>query len=158
MRLIPLDIEIERYEITRIITSPRLWETQYGQALSTKDFKLDESYQYLGLEEGYQLLGLFQIRMQTHLLIEAHIHLLPKYWGKGYGQEALVTLFEYLKTQTKFTKVITDVPEDCTHVQGLLAKLGCILYGIIPEGVIYNARIQSLLMYYHNLYEIQING
>jgi len=136
--------------IKSIITEPTLWRLQYGQGMDIKDFKVDESFDYLLIEENSFILGLFQTREITRILVDAHIYLLPQYWGQDYSSSALDALFRYFKN-TNYHKVITDVPKSCSHVIKLLKKIGCKQCGFIDNGVIYNNKLMGLLLFSYDI-------
>jgi len=136
--------------IKSIITEPKLWKLEYGQGMDIKDFKVDESFTYLLIKEENEILGMFQTREITRILVDAHIYLLPQYWGKDYSLSAIKTLFKYFE-QTNYHKIITDVPKSCSHVIKLLKKTGCKQCGYIDAGVIYNNKLMGLLLFSHDI-------
>lgn len=136
--------------IKSIITQPKLWELEYGQGMSLQEFEVDESFIYLLIKEDNNILGMFQTREITRILIDAHIYLLPEYWGKDYSLRAVNTLFGYFQ-HSGYNKVITDVPKVCSHVIKLLKKVGCKQCGYIDDGVIYNNKLMGLLLFSYDL-------
>jgi RimJ/RimL family protein N-acetyltransferase len=136
--------------IKSIITEPTLWKLEYGQGMNIEDFEVDESFTYLVIRENDDILGIFQTREITRILVEAHIYLLPKYWGKDYSSRALNALFRYYE-HSNYHKVITDVPQCCSHVIRLLKKTGCKQCGYIDKGVIYNNKLMGLLLFSYDL-------
>lgn len=133
--------------IKTIITDPTLWKLEYGQGMSIEDFEVDQSYDYLLIGEDNKVLGCFQTRSFTRVIMEAHIYLLPEYWGKDYSKRALQALFEYTKKETAYRKVITDVPKVCKHVIGLMKKIGATQCGYITDGVVYNNKLTDLMLF-----------
>lgn len=136
--------------IKSIITEPKLWELEYGQGMSLEEFKIDDSFTYLLIKKEDNILGMFQTREITRILMDAHIYLLPEYWGREYSYKALITLFDYFKN-TKYNKLITDVPECCSHVISLMNKVGAVLCGYIDNGVVYNNRLMGLMLFSYDL-------
>lgn len=132
--------------INSIITEPKLWALEYGQGMVKEDYKVDESFTYLLIKEDDSILGLFQTREITRILVDAHIYLLPSYWGKDYSSKAIKSLQGYFLS-SEYHKIITDVPKSCHHVIKLLKKVGCKQCGYIEEGVIYNNQLMDLLLF-----------
>jgi RimJ/RimL family protein N-acetyltransferase len=141
---------VDQTQITQIIIEPKLWAVEYGQGNKLEDFTVDLSFDYLLIQDEDQdneVLGLFQVRSLTKIILEAHIYLLPKYWGKDYAKRSVLALFEYVRTQTRYHKVLTDVPASCKHVIKLMKKIGAEQCGYIKEGVVYNNTLQTLLLF-----------
>lgn len=137
--------------IHSIITNPKLWELEYGQGHDINEFEVDTTFDYLVIVDNNQILGCFQTRALTKVLLEAHIYLLPEYWGKDYSKQALKTLFSYVKKYTSFYQVFTDVPEVCVHVIKLMHEMGCTQAARIESGVIYNNKLMALLLFTYNV-------
>jgi len=137
--------------IKSIITNPKLWELEYGQGMRIEDYKVDQTYKYLLIKEDDNILGCFQTREFTRILLEAHIYLLPDYWGKQCSLESLKALINYVKLNTNYQKILTDVPEVCKHVRNLLHKIGAEKSGYISNGVIYNNKLMGLYLYSYNV-------
>lgn len=137
--------------IRSIITTPKLFETQIGQSDTVESYIVDINYDYFLIINEDEILGLFQTRPFTKICLEAHIHLLPKYWGKrAYSKYAIKSLFEHFKS-SEYNIVLTDVPEECSHVINLLLKLDCEVSGFIPQSVIYNNKLMGLFLFSHSL-------
>lgn len=132
--------------IKSIITEPKLWELEYGQGMSIYDFEIDKSFNYLLIKEENQILGMFQTREITRILIDAHIYLLPQYWGKEYSINAINNLIRYYQ-HSNYKKLMTSTPQVCSHVINLLKKVGCKQCGYISDGVIYNNKLMGLLLF-----------
>lgn len=132
--------------IKSIITEPKLWALEYGQGMSILDFEVDKSFDYLLIKEEDKVLGMFQVRELTRILMDAHIYMLPEYWGKDYSVSAINTLREYFQ-HSNYHKLMTDVPQCCSHVIRLLKKAGCKQCGYISDGVIYNNKLMGLLLF-----------
>ncbi len=133
--------------ITSIITEPKLWKLEYGQGMAIKDYEVDGGFTYLLIKENETILGLFQTRELTRILLEAHIYLLPEYWGGDSSKKALTALIEYCKTNTTYHKVFTDVPKVCKHVINLMKRIGAVQCGYIQEGVIFDGKLTDLMLF-----------
>ena len=137
--------------ITSIITEPQLWDLEYGQGMGLKDFQVDWSYRYLLIKDNEEILGLFQVRDFTRIVLEAHIYLLPKYWGNTYSKDSIKALIKYLTDMTHYHSLITDVPVVCKHVINLLKKIGARQSGFINNGVIYNNKLTDLMLFSYQI-------
>lgn len=132
--------------IKSVLTEPTLWKVMYGQGTCKDSFQVDMSYQYLEVRNE-ELIGVFQIRALTKMLVEGHAYVLPKYWGTKYSKLALEAGLKWLKKNTSYLKCFTDIPEDCKQVKQSLEKQGWKKIGMVKKGVIYNGRLQNL--YFH---------
>jgi RimJ/RimL family protein N-acetyltransferase len=147
-----LELTKNKELIFSIITDPKLWSIEYGQGMKIEDYKIDESFDYLLIKEEEKILGLFQTREITRILLDAHIYLLPEFWGKDYSLNALNTLIRHFQ-HSKYHQLITDVPEVCSHVINLMGKIGAKVCGYIENGVIYNNKLMGLFLFSYDLKE-----
>jgi RimJ/RimL family protein N-acetyltransferase len=138
--------------IKQIITEPTLWKVMYGQGNDLNNFNVDTTFDYLLIEDSEKgVVGLFQIRALTKMLVECHAYILPEFWGKGLSETASQSGFEYLRNNTKYLKCFTDIPEDCNEVRTSCERIGWKKIGTVENGVIYNGRLQKLDFYEYAL-------
>lgn len=142
--------------IKKIITEPTLWKVMYGQGHDINDFIVDTTFTYLLIEDTeLGVLGLFQTRALTKMLLECHAYILPKFWGKGLAAKASQAGFEYVRKNTKYLKCFTDIPEDCNEVKTSCERIGWKRIGTVEDGVIYNNKLQKLYFYEYSLYGLK---
>lgn len=138
--------------IKQVLTEPTLWKVMYGQGNELSCFKPDMSFRYLLVEkDNKEIIGLFQIRELTKMLLECHSFILPKYWGTATSKEAIIEGFNWVRSNTTYLKCFTDIPDDCKEVIKASEYLGWKKIGTIENGVIYNNKIQQLHLYEFSL-------
>lgn len=141
--------------IKNIITEPTLWKLVYGQGTQLRNFNVDMTFTYLIIKDSEKgILGLFQIRSLTKMLVECHSYILPEFWGTGLADEASKEGFNYLKNNTNYLKCFTDIPEDCKAVKQSCERIGWTKIGTVENGVIYNNKLQKLDFYEYGLREV----
>lgn len=133
--------------ITQIMTEPKLFQATYGQSIDTKDFKIDYNWVYHIASYDDKIVGLFKVRELTKILIEVHIYILPKYQNRHLPIAVTIQAIKWIQNNTQYRNISTFVPEDCIHVIKFLDSLNFKPVGFLPHGVIYNKRVQGLLMY-----------
>lgn len=141
----------ENYELIHtILTTPELYHT-VGNSRPVEEFLVDRSFDYLLICEEKQILGCFQIREFNKNIVECHINILPKYWGKGVAETASKLGFKWLEDNTTYFKALTDVPVDCEIVHRLSLKLGWNPCGMMKQAVIYDGHVTDLILYDYNI-------
>ena len=133
-------------KIKEIVTNPILWELNTGSADNKDSYQVDTNLIYLLINRKESLVGVLSYKEFTKITIEAHIQILPKYWGTGISLEAIKATIEWIKNNTRYTKILTSTPEDCIHVLKFAKKLNFTTCGSINNGVIYNNKQQALLL------------
>lgn len=137
--------------IRGIITEPKLFALSYGQSVDSKNFEVEHNgFHYLHIKNGIKTVGCMQVRTLTRILLEAHIYILPEYWGTGISDRASEVGFEWAKSQGYY-QVFTDVPKECTHVIRLLKRVGWVQCGHIKDGIIFNNKLQDLKFFCYDL-------
>lgn len=143
--------------IKLILHDEKLFNVTYGQNTSLADVKINPSFEYLIISEDEQTIGFFQIREFTKLVVECHINLKSAFWGAGKSTKALNAVFNWLRENTAYLKVFTDVPLICEQVIALMQKINANPCGIIRDGCIYNKKLTDLILYDFYLSDIR-NG
>lgn len=147
----------KHYElIKKIVTTPILWEVENGQdtTLTSKTYRVDKTQDWLLIRKEDQVIGLFSVRGFTKIVAEVHSYILPHYWGTPVSKEAVHAGFKYLHDNNLYLKVFTMVPEVCTHVIKHCQDIGWAECGSIKAGVIYNGRLQTLILFDKDLEEV----
>jgi len=135
--------------LLKIICTPELFELTNGQdgMVNVGNYELDQTYDYLLVENEEGPVGLFSIRKITNLVLEGHIRILPKFWGTESSLDAAKAGILYVEKHTPFRKIITTVPGNCTHVLKFIDKLGFKPYGCLERGIIYNNAVVPLVYF-----------
>lgn len=119
-----------------------------------KFFKVNKSFDHLLIEnDECQVIGCFQYKHVTNRVVEVHINILPKFWGGECGLESILNSFKWFKINTKYTKVLTDVPANCDKVIELMKKAGGIPCGVVKQGVVYNNILTDLIFFERDINE-----
>lgn len=140
--------------IKEIMTHPALFRLTYGQGIKIEDYKVDESFEYVVAFWDHEPVGLWTLHPVTNLVVDAHIAMVPKYWGTEVIKKAMDAGYEYLRKNTKYTTIFTSVPNNCYHMLKFMTKYNYKACGIIKEGIIYNKKLVDLLLFTANLYEV----
>lgn len=106
---------------------------------------------YLVIRASGNIVGIVRWKLFSNITIEAHVHILPKYWGSGITEEIADQVFAFWKQTTHCNRLVTFVPEDCKHVQKAIHRFGLEPTGVIPGGVIWNQRQQDLYIFSRDL-------
>ena len=138
--------------ITDIMTHPALFRLTYGQGIKVKDYTVDESLEYIVAFWDHEPVGLWTLHPITNLVVDAHIAMIPKYWGTEVIQKAMEAGYKYLKEETEYTKIFTSVPSNCLHMIKFVTKWKYKACGIIKDGVIYNNQLVDLLLFETDIY------
>lgn len=133
--------------IKTILTEPTLWELEYGQGHDKENFRVDASYTYLLVKKDGIIVGVFQVREMTKVLLEFHSFLLPQYWGTGLSEQIPAALAAWAAANTSAHNIITMVPQAAKHVLDYLERIGAQFSGLIPNGIVYNGAFSALYLY-----------
>jgi RimJ/RimL family protein N-acetyltransferase len=148
-----MNIEIKQLEnkeeIRNVILEPKLWKLTYGQGCLVEEFEIDSKCKYLSVQHNNELVGMFELKEFNKIMYEGHIYMLPEY-GK-LGVNAIKAAKEYLSETTNFLKIFTTVPMECNHVHRLLQKAEFEMDGVMSNSIIYNDRLQDLVLYSTNI-------
>lgn len=95
----------------------------------------------LGIE-----IGLFQLEKITNECISIHMHILKKFQGKGIALKCLKPLLSYLKNGTIRVLLASVAIENRKMIQ-VIQKTSFKCCGCIPNGIIYNNKLQDLILF-----------
>lgn len=132
--------------IWTILTDPKLYAAQ-GNTLKIEDFIVDPSFQYNLIKDKNRILGCFQYKRLTNVVVECHINIISEFWGKSVSLEACIKGLDWFRDNTEYLKVFTDVPVMCEQVHKLVQKLGMQPCGMIKQGCIYKDKLTDLILY-----------
>ncbi len=132
--------------IKSIMTNPILFRLTNGKSANINDFQLDETFQYLVCKKEEEIVGLLQVKALTKVVLEVHIFLLPKYWGKKVSYEVADAGHKWVKEQG-YLKTFNRVPANCIHVLKFLQEINYKVCGMIEKGIIHNNCLVTLFLY-----------
>ncbi len=115
------------------------------------NMNLDMSTNYLLAYSDDNLVGLVRWSKCTNITLEAHIHILPEFWGTGTSLEVKQACFTWWREHTPYQKLITFTPDDCKEVQKALFKFGLEPEGVLVNAILWNNRIQNLYIFGANI-------
>ncbi len=138
--------------IKEIMTHPALFRLTYGQGIKAEDYEVDETLEYIVAFWHHEPVGLWSLHPVTALVVDAHIAMIPKYWGTEVIQKAMEAGYKYLKTETDYTKIFTSVPSNCFHMIKFCTRYNYKACGFIKDGIIYNNKLVDLLLFETDLY------
>jgi RimJ/RimL family protein N-acetyltransferase len=141
----------DQEQIKSIILEPTVYKLNQGEQCLVEEFTIDPSCRYLSIQYFNELAGLFQFKEFNKIMLEAHISILPKYHNGHLSVKAVKAAKEYLAENTGFLKAFTTVPMECEHVHKLMVKTDFEVNGLIPNSIIYNNRLQDLIIYSLNI-------
>lgn len=146
--MLTLNESTDYESIKSIITNPILWRLTEGQDKTNRvnEFTVDKDWVYFLLQDGEELVGCFQTKKINNQILEVHIFILPKYWGKGQAQEAVDLGHKWAK-ENGYLKTFTKVPANCIHVIKFLQQIDYKVCGMIEKGAMYNGYLVSLFLY-----------
>lgn len=152
---IKLSESTDKKTIQSILFHPSLINTLPDEdRLALKDAvesELNPEVNYLLVHTDKANIGVIRWEPFNNITIEAHVQILPEYWGTGVTEKIAQQVFTYWKETTHFKTLITFVPEDCKQVQRAIHRFGLEPTGVIPKGIIWNQRQQDLYIFSRDL-------
>ncbi len=110
-------------------------------------FSVDPNSSYLLVQKGEEILAIAKFSLMTEVCIEYHLYILPSHWGKSYSDDIKTIVEEWFYNNTSASSIVIFSPESCKEVHKAAIRVGYEPTGIIPFGVIWNNRAESLLMF-----------
>lgn len=139
------------YELIHIIlTDPKLYNVT-GNSEPIDTFVVSREFTYLLIKDEDKVYGCFQIKKFNNTILEAHINIKSKFWGTDISVEASELGFKWVKDNTDYLKLITDVPVPCEHVHILCKKIGWNPCGLLKNSIVYKGNICDLILYDYDL-------
>lgn len=135
--------------ITDIVTVPELYNLA-GNYGNIKKYKPDMRKLWLEIKINGKTAGLGVFKEVTKITYDSHIYVLPEYQKKGLTPEIARELQKYLSFKGVKTLIAT-VPMECSHIFKLMEKTNFKVTGMIPNGIIYNYKLQDLIIFSANI-------
>lgn len=96
-----------------------------------------------------EVIGFFSCRPWTNRTIEAHIYVLPDYWGTLLSDAMFYALVAVLqKTATR--KIITRTPAVCTHAINFVKRIGFKQAGCVSEAISWGGEVTDVLLWQYD--------
>lgn len=139
--------------IKEVMLHPQLFKLTYGQGTKMEDYKVDTSLEYIVAFWSSEPVGLWTLHPMTKLVVDAHVFIIPKYWGTEVVKKAMDVGYQYLRDNTEYTKIFTSVPSNCIHMIKFVSRWDYKACGCIKDGVIYNGKLVDLFLFETELYK-----
>ena len=105
-----------------------------------------EAFYIIGEHEG-KIVGMIELYPLANAVVEAHIFILPYFWGTKIPIEFARKVMIETKKNTEFTKALTYVPANHKRALKFLDKIGFKKNSMIPEGRVYKDKLTDLFIY-----------
>lgn len=109
----------------------------------------DENTHYvvgIDIETG-RTIGAVSLKRFTDLMLEAHIYVLPEYWGSGASSAFAQKVYLEIFVPSEYNKLMTYTPSSCTQVINFLESFQFKKVGEITDGLTYMNEIVDLYIY-----------
>ena len=136
--------------IKHVMCNTMIFKLANDQDIEPHEYKVDWSSKYLLLQDYERIYGLFRIREFSKITLEAHIYILPEYWGKPVGVKAVKKLEKYARSRG-YRNIFTTVPITCVQVLQFLQKVNCKVCGKIDKGIIFNNELVDVILFNKNI-------
>lgn len=151
--MISIELLIDNELIDSILDKPEIYQMVNGTPY-TKPFNetyreelINKGFQFLGIFLDQVLIGLFSFREVTSACVESHIHIIPEYHKKGYGNQAVKDGIEWFKCNKKYRSIVTYVPSNCFHVLKFMKDNEFQASGKVLTSVIYKNELVDLFLF-----------
>ena len=114
---------------------------------SLTDFPTNPTHLYLLIKKDTQTVGVFELQKITNITASVHMHIIEEYQQQGIANKTLYPLLDYIRFYTSYKKLIATVASTNEHIQKVLDKTDFVFCGLITDGIIWNDRIDDLLIY-----------
>lgn len=141
--------------IQSILYNSRLFQACNGHSNIPEAKPVATSSEWLLISDNDTIIGCFELKKFTAMIVEGHIQILPDFWGTNTATKSMDKAISYLKEHTSYSKIITYVPFNCESVHKLLAKSKFKPCGQIENGCIYNNKYNNLILYKYNLKDVE---
>jgi len=119
----------------RLLFDAGHWEPEVGAG-----------WNYVQLKDGTELLGIIRYQPISIVAIDCHIHLLPKFWGKGISEEVASAFEDYILRNTNYHKLQVQCPISCRHSMTYVMRHGFEVEGILRGAAYWNSQVVHLVI------------
>lgn len=130
--------------IKSILLNPVLFDCTYNHTNEPITEELISSKEWLLVTEEDIVLGCFEIKDLTSIVLEGHIAILPKYWRRTIE---IMNLAHQWCRDNKYKVVFTHVPENCIHMLKFMVRMGYEACGQIENGIIFQNKLVKLFLF-----------
>lgn len=106
---------------------------------------------FLEIKKEMATIGVFQLQEFTKVCGIVHLHIFENYQNKGIVKQLYDPLIDWVRQNTRYSKLLATIPEDNIKMRAIVAKLPFRICGIVGDGIIYNNRSQNLLLFELNI-------
>lgn len=104
-------------------------------------------YLWYFINHNNESVGCFQLQEVTKITVSVHMSLLEEYQNKDIAIKCFKPLLEQLKKDTTYSKLVCTVPVNNKHMLSVLNKTTFKVCGLIPNGIIWDTKLQDLLIF-----------
>ena len=136
-----------KHLIKSIIGDPQLLQLHSGiDTFDISTWEKDENTLYIiGIDKiAGKLLGMVTLKPFTNLLLEAHIYILPRYWGTGIAMELAKKVYQDVVVPSEYSKMITFSPGESVHARKFLEMFGFVEKCVYDNALNYNGKLTDL--------------
>lgn len=101
---------------------------------------------YLVYTKGSKAIGIVRLYHLTNITVDLHMHLLPKYWGRGESERFTVHINQWLRDHTQYCKIMIQTPQCCEHVLKAASREGYQLEGVLSGAICWRGNIENLVL------------
>ncbi len=131
--------------IKEILTTEGLFQLLGGR--DKINFLTPKHMTYLLITVDSEIAGLFCLDEQNPILVNGHIALLPRHWGKIDSDAILHAGLQFLKVNTTYKQVCSTVPSPCLHVIKFLTRNEFRVCGTYHNSIIFNDQVVDLILF-----------
>jgi RimJ/RimL family protein N-acetyltransferase len=110
-----------------------------------------EAFQYFLIHEAGRIIGMLVGMQQSMICIEMHCVMLPGYRGKT-AVRALRAFGDWLRTRTRYRKVVAQVPAYNRPMLHIAARAGMTRAGLNRESVMRGGRLYDQVIFEKGLH------
>ncbi len=131
-------------EIERIVKNPIISKLLSLSDSYEPDFNNEKFYL---IHKESLVIGITTLKKFSNITYDAHLILLPEYHGRGLATKVGYKFFKFVKKNTIINNLITSVPLEAKHGHKYMERLEFKVIGLIKNGIVYNNKIQDLILY-----------
>lgn len=118
----------------------------------TGSILLESTSKVYGTFKNNILIAYVQVDWWSDICANVHFYLSTHLQHTGEIRKIVKNMRQYVKENTKYTKVITQVPGPCEHVKVAVKAYGMKLEGIITKSIVWRQEPVDLEIYGMDLY------
>ena len=158
--------EVECTADVRIIKEVMCHEVLFKASMPDEDIELYKygrwepamNCQYLVFKRLGKPVAIIRLFELSNITVDMHVHLLPKYWGKGTSEKLNKYVEQWLTDNTKYCKIVIQTPQCCSNVLKAAVREGYELEGMLTAGICWRGSIESIVLMAKHINRRENNG